>query len=275
MNEKFNNSINIIKKYELVEKLPGNVVKYLLKNIGKINEIDDQNVKGVINNFLIGNNQLALEAIRLNALELKFNPRIILTNSLDGEAKDAAKYFAYLTVILNNYNFYQENKSVFQEIIKENFGNQNLLDIFNKFLSSCLPASNKFCILTGGETTVRLSGGNKDSLGGRNQEMTLAFKKELIKFYKQIYELNNCISIGKFLFCSFGTDGIDGPTDAAGAIVTDFCLNDENDIDFINKCLTEHNSYRYFEKNNGLLKIGHTNTNVSDIQILLIDNFFK
>ena len=273
LNEKYKISLDIVKKYDLDQKLPEAILEYLNERSKITAEINmGKNVEDKVKNFLIGNNKLALEAIREHAIELNYNPCLILTNSLDGEAKDVAKYFVCLAFIFNNYNFYQKNKqnNLFQKI----FNTQSQFETFEKFLIKCLEqlvvdeklVSNKICILTGGETTVKLAGSTKDSLGGRNQEMALSFKKELIDLYKS----HSHLSIGNFLFTSFGTDGIDGPTDAAGAIVSNLNLIDENEIALINKCLKEHDSYHYFK--NDLIKIVHTGTNVSDIQILLINN---
>jgi glycerate-2-kinase len=242
-----------------------------------LNFIED--VKNNISNFLIGNNMLALKGICNHATQINYNPAIILTNSLDGEAKDVAKYFVYLAFILTNYSYYENNKLLFEEIFIENFKTKNEHEKFENFLSTSLNelsasdkkllSSNKFCILTGGETTVKLTGSTKESIGGRNQEMVLSFKIEFINLIKRLETSTN----GKFLFASLGSDGIDGPTDAAGAFITSTDIIDENnEFDFMNKCLREHDSYRYFDKSNGLIKVGHTGTNVSDIQMLLIDN---
>ena len=278
-NEKFKRSIEIIEKYELNEKLPKNILTYLFDHEKKRNELENfEDVKNNISNFLIGNNMLALQGIRDHAIKINYNPAIILTNSLEGEAKDVAKYFTYLAFILSNYSYYENHKQLFEDIFNENFPTKNEFEKFQNLLSTSLNKiifpdnkliSNKFCILTGGETTVKLtSGSSTESIGGRNQEMVLSFKIEFMNLIKRLQIINN----GKFLFTSLGTDGIDGPTDAAGAAVASTDINDYTDLNFMNKCLIEHNSYRYFEKTNGLVKVGHTGTNVSDIQMLLIDN---
>ena len=71
----------------------------------------------------------------------------------------------------------------------------------------------------------------------------------------------------EYCFLSAGTDGIDGPTDAAGAVVTH---EDEGDKDLMRDYLMNNNSYEYFSKyGQNLIKIGHTGTNVMDLQILM------
>ncbi len=113
-------------------------------------------------------------------------------------------------------------------------------------------------IVAGGETTVTVRG---KGLGGRNQEMALSF---LIDF------LENA-SMDRVCFLSAGTDGNDGPTDAAGVIVDPFVYRAavESGLD-AGEYLTENNSYGFFEKTGGLFRTGPTNTNVCDIQLLAV-----
>ena len=121
----------------------------------------------------------------------------------------------------------------------------------------------KVCLISGGETTVNLTDLNERSLGGRNQEMTLAF--ELI-----FSQLSSSLTVNNFdlLFSSFGSDGIDGPTDAAGAF---YLFNQSSaSTDEMKSYLSDHNSYNYFLKQDRLIKTGPTGTNVSDLQVLIL-----
>jgi len=129
----------------------------------------------------------------------------------------------------------------------------------------------RVCLITGGETTV--SGGEINlmnsmtstrSKGGRCQEMTLAFEYTINQMNK-----NAALNLGGLLFSSFGSDGIDGPTDAAGAF---YLLNNSTtDGEVIEEYLNRHDSYNYFLNEGRLIKIGPTGTNVSDIQVLLVE----
>ncbi len=107
------------------------------------------------------------------------------------------------------------------------------------------------CIITGGETTVTLRGGG---LGGRNQEFVLAAALD-------IAGLDNVVVF------SAGTDGTDGPTDAAGAIADGDTLRRKPDA---RRYLDANDSYHYFESLGDLVITGPTNTNVADVRILLI-----
>ena len=113
------------------------------------------------------------------------------------------------------------------------------------------PVKPPACIITGGETTVTLRG---DGLGGRNQEFVLAAALD-------IAGLDNVVVF------SAGTDGTDGPTDAAGAIADGDTLRRKPDA---RRYLDANDSYHYFESLGDLVITGPTNTNVADVRILLI-----
>ena len=96
--------------------------------------------------------------------------------------------------------------------------------------------------------------------GGRNQEMALAFAIELHRIIP---------GSPNIFFLSAGTDGSDGPTDAAGAFVTPALMEKMKAISAqAAACLTENDSYHFFRDTGDLFKTGPTYTNVCDIQIL-------
>ncbi|HEV2200899.1 MAG TPA: glycerate kinase [Bryobacteraceae bacterium] len=109
----------------------------------------------------------------------------------------------------------------------------------------------RVCFLSGGETTVTLRG---KGLGGRNQEFVLAAFEALEG------------TPGVTIF-SAGTDGRDGPTDAAGAIAESSARIPSDTRQF----LDENDSYRFFEREGGLIKTGPTGTNVMDVRMMLIN----
>ncbi len=114
-------------------------------------------------------------------------------------------------------------------------------------------------VIAGGETTVSLS--KQHGQGGRNQELALAFALSA-----EDLGLN-----GEWCFLSAGTDGRDGPTDAAGGIVDSQTLKRLKlaNIDAKHQ-LNQHNSYPTLQAANDLLITGATGTNVADLQILLL-----
>jgi len=115
----------------------------------------------------------------------------------------------------------------------------------------------KICLIAGGETTVKVKG---KGIGGRNMEMALVVAKEI--------EGRDGI-----LFLSAGTDGTDGPTDAAGAVVDGKTISEAHraglDPDIY---LQNNDSYNFFKPINELVITGPTGTNVMDIHIMLIGN---
>jgi glycerate 2-kinase len=108
-------------------------------------------------------------------------------------------------------------------------------------------------IVAGGETTVKLNTSKKNGLGGRNQEAALACLAKLDR---------HDIAIG-----CMGTDGIDGNSDAAGALVSSKTILLAKKMD-LQKYLNMHDSYHAFKKLHSLIFTGFTGTNVNDIAIV-------
>jgi glycerate-2-kinase len=109
-------------------------------------------------------------------------------------------------------------------------------------------------LILGGETTVTVSG---SGLGGRNQECTMACAKE-IQGLKGV------------AMASIGSDGIDGPTDAAGAIADGMTISRSEELTLeFDKLLTQNDSYRFFSPLKDLVMTGRTNTNVNDIAVVV------
>ena len=121
------------------------------------------------------------------------------------------------------------------------------------------PLGRPACVLAGGETTVTLRNGG---LGGRNQELALAVLAGLRRSVSGQRDM---------VFLSAGTDGNDGPTDAAGAFAS-IELAERAEVLGLDPgaYLAVNDSYHFFEKTGGLLKTGPTGTNVCDLQILVL-----
>ncbi|TVQ25789.1 MAG: glycerate kinase [Spirochaetaceae bacterium] len=116
------------------------------------------------------------------------------------------------------------------------------------------------CILAGGETTVTLKGSGK---GGRNQEMALAFLGE-VAAHPDAFD--------GVTFLSTATDGNDGPTDAAGAFASAELARRAAEAGLsIAGTIEASDSYHFYENIDALYKTGPTNTNVCDVQILIVE----
>lgn len=126
--------------------------------------------------------------------------------------------------------------------------------IGKEIISSGNPVSLPACIVSGGETVVTVKG---DGLGGSNLEFALAAAIEIE-------------GIDNIVILSLGTDGTDGPTDAAGALVDGNTINRARELGLAPlEYLKQNDSYNFFKKLNDLIITGHTNTNVMDIRLLL------
>lgn len=115
----------------------------------------------------------------------------------------------------------------------------------------------RIAILAGGETSVHVTGQGK---GGRNQELALRVARELTPKLTR-----------PWVFLSGGTDGRDGPTDAAGGVVTGATLPRLVDAGVtLEAVLADNDAYHGLAAVDGLLMTGATGTNVADLQVLLL-----
>ncbi|HDZ90706.1 MAG TPA: glycerate kinase, partial [Deltaproteobacteria bacterium] len=128
--------------------------------------------------------------------------------------------------------------------------------IAREILKTGLPISPPACIISGGETTVTIRG---KGLGGRNQEFCLRAALDLDGLPPRVAVLSG------------GTDGDDGPTKAAGAIVDPMTVGRGKDAGLeASAFLADNDSYRFFEKTGDLLITGPTETNVMDVRLILV-----
>ena len=113
------------------------------------------------------------------------------------------------------------------------------------------------CVISSGETTVTVTGTGR---GGRNQEFAFAMAGVLSQLGAHVAA------------ASIGTDGIDGPTDAAGAIVDPTTLDRARaaGIATPEAYLADNNTYAFFDAIDDLIRTGPTSTNVGDLQVVLV-----
>jgi hydroxypyruvate reductase len=117
------------------------------------------------------------------------------------------------------------------------------------------PLTHSVCVLSGGETTVTIKGSGK---GGRNQEFALAAALGIE-------------GLSETFILSGGTDGTDGPTDAAGAMVDGTTVERARALDLDPIAFLDNNdSYHFFERLGDLLITGPTLTNVMDMRVILV-----
>ena len=218
----FQDAVRILKQFALWEKLPAAVAAHLTKGIsGAIPETPKPGDSCFANcRFeIIARNQTALQAAGITAMRLGFCTQL-LNRSLHGDTVENAET---LTQKIPAYN-------------------------------GPTPA----CFLTGGETTLQVTGSGK---GGRNQHFALAALRQM-----------QALGIQNITILSAGTDGTDGPTDATGAIAASSVIAAANQkgLDataFFNNC----DSYHFFAQTGGLVKTGPTQTNVMDMVVVIMD----
>jgi len=113
-----------------------------------------------------------------------------------------------------------------------------------------IPKIQNSCLIFGGETTVNVIG---KGAGGRNQELVLRLLKNLQKINQN------------FIISSLGTDGIDGNTNFAGALIEKVSFPQDE----IKEFLKNNDSNSFFSIHGGLIKTGHTQTNLMDIGLVI------
>ena len=156
-------------------------------------------------------------------------------------AKECAQSLGYKTLILDTQ--------------KEGFAKDAGKDLAEKAVKVLNAAEEKTCLIMGGETIVRIKG---KGLGGRNQECALSAAE---------YIRDKDIAIA-----SIGSDGTDGPTDAAGGYVDGTTYSRLKDLGIdIHEVLEDNDSYHALKRIDQLVFTGPTGTNVNDLMIALIN----
>jgi glycerate-2-kinase len=244
----FADAVDVLKKYRLWAGCPASVRTFLGKGSSgaraeTLKEGDP--VFGRVREFVIGNNLTALRGAKQEAERLGFAP-FVLASSDEGEARKAARsYVAFMASLA----------------------------------CSMSGAPKPVCFLAGGELTVTVKG---RGAGGRNMEFVLAALAEMRKegFGSVFCEACAVRPEGEgpggnqplgWLVLSLGTDGIDGPSDAAGAWADSsiFGRIDAMGLD-PGKSLDDNDSYSFFKKTGNLIVTGPTGTNVCDVRVFLI-----
>jgi len=221
----FNEAIQVFKDKQLWHKVAPNVQAHLEKGAQGIISETPKLGDAIFNNTdhtLCGSNAISVQAISQTAQNLDYDLHLY-SDQLSGEAKQVAEDLVIYA----------------QALLAKNI-------------------DRPCAILAGGETTVTLTG---NGLGGRNQEMALAFAIAAEK-----HQLN-----ADWVFLSGGTDGRDGPTDAAGGMVDPQTITRMRNTTIEPKqYLANNDSYHALQISEDLLITGATGTNVADLQILLI-----
>ena len=246
--ENTRNPLDILNLYNLTEKIPPHIIAVLTEQ--PVQEENSDSSPDVIN-LLIGTNDIPLQqARRLTSVS---SLSLVLTRGLTGEARLVGRHLASLARFICLQNK-QDLESVTEEL--------KLCTIPLNDAHDKLQAGQPLILLIGGETTVKVVG---EGLGGRNQELVLSFAVEMGQGEGRIVQERGYTV--ELLSC--GTDGIDGPTEAAGAVwSSDLSM----DLQLASEALEDNDSNTFWKRHHPdcLVVTGHTGTNVADLIICKI-----
>ncbi len=253
----YSEAINVLQNKGVWARVPESVRLHLERGQqGLIAETPKPNdsVFKHTSHVLCGSNTLSLKAAQQTAEQLGYNTQIY-SEQLCGIAREEADKLArYASSIVPTL---QRGNAAVDAPASRNAG-----ALLNEFPRQSVGTIKPLALLAGGETTVQLKGNGK---GGRNQEFALAFALAAEK-----HGLTR-----QWTLLSGGTDGRDGPTDAAGGIVDADSLPAMINAGINpNEYLNNNDAYTVLKSCNNLLMTGATGTNVADLQILLIHPTF-
>jgi glycerate 2-kinase len=199
-----------------------------------------------ITNLVIGNNAVAVDAASVEAERRGYSHAMHAATSLEGPAEDIGRHLAQMVLHMQTQ-----------------------------------PGPD--CLITGGEPTVRLAPPEIRGKGGRNQQLVVAAMIELLSaelgagsaeqtMRESAAIPRSALCAPRFVLLSAGTDGEDGPTDAAGAVIDSESINRMQTLnldpaDFLHR----NDAYTFFDALGGLIKTGPTHTNVCDLRVVLVD----
>lgn len=242
----FADAVSVLERYDLREEVPEAVGEHLGRGAaGELEETPDDSDSAVADAdedwHCLANGRTAVDAARDAARERGYDP-LVLSSRLTGEAREVGRVHA----------------AIGAEIAADGD-----------------PIDPPAIVLSGGEVTVTVGGdedggdscgdgnggnsgsGGSNGSGGPNQELALAAALEF------------AASETEAVLASVDTDGIDGPTDAAGAIVDGETIDSEEEA-AAKRALAANDAYGLLEDLDALLETGYTGTNVNDLRVLVV-----
>ena len=217
-------------------EIPQSVLEHLRRQASLSSLADDTSLSTscVIDNIVLGNNDTAVAA-----------------------AADEATKRGYLVKRLET----QQDEGMAEEV------GRRLLDYALK-----LDPATPICILSGGEPTVRLIDEGQRGRGGRNQQLVLSLVATAYRLAAETTTPTNPWW-HRLTLLSGGTDGEDGPTDAAGAMMTEAVVRAALSRNLDPQPYLERNdAYSFFQQLDALLITGPTHTNVCDVRVMIVES---
>ena len=224
------------------ESLAPAALAYLRRQAVVRSENHSHSIQTQVTNLVIGNNAVAVDAAGVEAERRGYSHAMDAATKLEGPAEEVGRHLARMALRMQSE-----------------------------------PGPD--CLITGGEPTVQLAPAEIRGKGGRNQQLVLAAleefriqNSELRKTEERADILNSefCI-LNSLCLLSGGTDGEDGPTDAAGAILGAevWSRAREQNLDPAD-FLRRNDAYHFFQRTGGLIQTGPTHTNVCDVRVVVV-----
>ncbi len=185
-----------------------------------------------VSNHVIGNNAVAVDAAGMEAERRGYSHAMVAARKLESDADGIGRHLADVALRMRQ-------------------------------------GSEPDCLITGGEPTVQLVASNQRGLGGRNQQLVLASLQQLLDKAPPAAAVN---PLEDMLILAGGTDGEDGPTDAAGAWIDAPAAAAAQQLGLVPASFLQRNdAYHFFQPLGTLLKTGPTHTNVCDVRVVLVN----
>ncbi|XP_050098811.1 glycerate kinase [Anopheles aquasalis] len=262
------NAREVLMKYNLWNRLPASVV-------GVFNEpgVTDRGTArpGPDGHpFLLGSNTVAIDCIEKRATAQGLRC-VVLSKMIEGNVELVSGMYVALTEHISHLKTALISEQEFKGRVYALLQGLAYPDLQpEEFVAAVIRSKREPLLIVGaGEPTVQVKGSGK---GGRNQELALRFSYGVRALSSGVPE--------RVYFLSAGTDGIDGPTDAAGAIggacvVRERELLQQKGVIDGMQYVERNDSYRFYESladGKYFVKTGHTGTNVMDVHLLLFES---
>ncbi len=226
----FQDALDVLNRFKIVYRSSAAAVRNYLTRSAAAGPPAVSPACTKITNLIIGNNAVAVDAAGLEAERRGYSHAMVAARTLEGEAEEVGKHLAHMARQMHD-------------------------------------SPGPDCLITGGEPTVLLIDESLRGKGGRNQQLVLA---ALIELTETMAQPTDRSPLDGIVILAGGTDGEDGPTDAAGALIDRQRAAAASDL-WVDDYLLRNDAYHLFEKIDGLLKTGPTHTNVCDVRVVVVD----
>ena len=239
-------ALAVLERFHAADALPPSIFEYLQKAKATASQHGSSRALGNcrVKNLVIGNNAMAVDAAGAQAQRLGYSHAMQAAVEPEGFAEDVGRHLAKIALSMRDATGSGGPGS---------------------------GAAGPDCLISGGEPVVKLADAAVRGRGGRNQQLVLAALELLLGKNTKTPGAAGQIAGRGIAILSGGTDGEDGPTDAAGAFLDESVIAavaqqglDPSDF------LRRNDAYNFFAPLHALIKTGPTHTNVCDIRVVVV-----